>query len=415
MLKNFWYAVEFSHAVTNKPMQMVCLGQKFVLWRDTNGKVNCLSDLCVHRGGALSGGWLAGDSIVCPYHGWEYDGEGNCLKIPAHPQRGIPKKARVDSYPTQERYGLIWAFLGDLPEDQRPPIPDVPELENPNYRKVYGEYWWPVNYERAIENAMDPSHAAYVHGNRFGNLDKPEVADFEVQTTPWQGLAEIALYPPVSGLKGPWKRLLKKTDAAKQKDVYTQTKAGYFLPNMNILHVPLPIGNMYLFDINVPINEKLTRSMFIACRDFAKHKMFDKDTLRRTHYIFKQDDDVISRQRPEMVPFNLSDEMHVRSDALQVSYRRRRNELIEDGWGIDMHQIVGDGPRDIAYVIPSPARRNNPELERAWVHKEADSAKALGKAENHDKEATAGGQAQFEMEDNESQSAASETQHEVTA
>jgi len=67
------------------------------------------------------------------------------------------------------------------------------------------------------------------------------------------------------------------------------------------------------------------------------------------------------------------------SDALQVAYRRRRAELIDQGWGVDMHQIVGNGPRDVAVVIPSPARKNNPELAHAWVHKEVESAKLLGK------------------------------------
>jgi hypothetical protein len=104
----------------------------------------------------------------------------------------------------------------------------------------------------------------------------------------------------------------------------------------------------------------------------------DKDTHKRIQYIFKQDDDVIRVQRPEMIPYNLSDELPVRSDALQVAYRRRRAELIDQGWGVDMHQIVGDGPRDVAVVIPSPERRNNPELANAWVHKEVQSAQLLG-------------------------------------
>ena len=55
MLKNFWWPVEFSHNVTNKPLEMQALGQRFVLWRDSKGKVACLSDLCVHRGGAAVG------------------------------------------------------------------------------------------------------------------------------------------------------------------------------------------------------------------------------------------------------------------------------------------------------------------------------------------------------------------------
>jgi phenylpropionate dioxygenase-like ring-hydroxylating dioxygenase large terminal subunit len=385
MLKNFWWPIEIAHEVTNKPLSLTALGQKFVLWRDSKGEVHVLSDLCVHRGGSLAGGWLTPDSnsVVCPYHGWEFDGDGACTKIPAHPQRGIPKKARVDSYPVKERYGLVWAFLGDLAEEERPPLPDIPELEDPNYKRVYGSYYWDVNYERALENGMDPSHAPYVHGNRFGNLDKPDVADFEVQTTQWSGLAQIPLYAPVANPKGAWGRLFRRSakddaEAKERGELRLDTKAGYYFPNMNLLSVPLPFGTMYLFDAHVPISENRTRTIYVSLRSFLKGDWADKDTHRRVNYIFKQDDSVIGVQRPELIPFKLSDELPVRSDALQVAYRRRRAELIEKGWGIDMHQIVGDGPRDVAVVIPSPARKNNPELANAWVHKEVQSAQMLG-------------------------------------
>ena len=58
MLKNMWYACEFSKDITTKPKQVHILGQKLVMWRDSKGEVHCLSDLCVHRGGSLAGGWL---------------------------------------------------------------------------------------------------------------------------------------------------------------------------------------------------------------------------------------------------------------------------------------------------------------------------------------------------------------------
>ena len=148
---------------------------------------------------------------------------------------------------------------------------------------------------------------------------------------------------------------------------------------------------MILVDANVPVGPNQTRSLYIAMRDFFKGDWADKDAHKRVAYIFKQDDDVISKQRPELLPYDLSDEMHVRSDALQVAYRRRRNELIDAGWGIDVHQIVGDGPRDTAVVIPSPARREIPELARAWTHKEVQSWQARGKKAGH-----AGGSSEYE-------------------
>ena len=150
MLKNFWWPLEFSHVVQNKPIRVTALEQEFVLYRTPDGVAHVLSDLCVHRGGALSDGWMQGDCIVCPYHGWEYKADGSCVKIPAHPDLPVPKKARVDSYPTVEKYGYIWAFLGDIPESERPPLPELPYFDDPQFKVVRGTFEWPVYYERAL-------------------------------------------------------------------------------------------------------------------------------------------------------------------------------------------------------------------------------------------------------------------------
>ena len=402
MLKNLWWPVEFSSNVVDRPLSLQALGQYFVLFRDSKGQVNCLSDLCVHRGGPLSEGWLTDDkdSVVCPYHGWEFGGDGQCTKIPAQPQRNIPAKARVDSYPVVEKYGYVWAFLGDLPEEERPPIPDIPELDDPQFKRVEGSYYWKVNYERAMENGMDGSHAAFVHGSRFGNIKDPSVPDFDVTTTPWSGLSTIPLKAPPKNLGGLWGKLFKfkyKKEVG-EGPVLTHVKAGYFLPNINVLYVPLPIGNMVLIDAHVPVDENHTRSMYIGLRDFIKAEWADKDTHKRIQDIFKQDDSVLKKQRPEILPYQLSDELHIRSDILQTTYRRRRNELLDQGWGIDMHQIVGDGPRDVAVVIPSPARKNNPELANAWVHKEVNSKVILGGSKAATA-ANAGGKTAYEIEE----------------
>ena len=402
MLKNLWWPVEFSSNVVDRPLSLKALGQYFVLFRDSKGQVNCLSDLCVHRGGPLSEGWLTDDkdSLVCPYHGWEFGGDGQCTKIPAQPQRNIPTKARVDSYPVVEKYGYVWAFLGDLPEEERPPIPDIPELDDPQFKRVEGSYYWKVNYERALENGMDGSHAAFDHGSRFGNIKDPSVPDFDVTTTPWSGLSTIPLKAPPKNLGGLWGKLFKFKYKKEVGDgpVLTHVKAGYFLPNINVLYVPLPIGNMVLIDAHVPVDENHTRSMYIGLRDFIKAEWADKDTHKRIQDIFKQDDSVLKKQRPEILPYQLSDELHIRSDILQTTYRRRRNELLDQGWGIDMHQIVGDGPRDVAVVIPSPARKNNPELANAWVHKEVNSKVILG-GSKVETAANAGGRTAYEIEE----------------
>lgn len=84
MLKNFWYACEFSTAVTNQPKQIRMLNQRFVLYRNSQGQVVALKDQCSHRGAALSLGWVEDGCIRCPYHGWKFQADGRCIDIPAN-------------------------------------------------------------------------------------------------------------------------------------------------------------------------------------------------------------------------------------------------------------------------------------------------------------------------------------------
>ncbi len=370
MLKNFWYAVAFIEEITDKPTRLTVLGQELVLFRQKrSGKVIAMSDLCVHRGGALSGGWQDDKGcLVCPYHGWEYDADGKVVRVPANqPGRPIPKKARVDSYPVQEKYHFVWVFLGDLPEDERPPIPDWDEhFNNPDLAYVHGEFLWQANYERVLENGVDIAHTPWVHGGAFGNRDKPEVEEYEPTITPWSAEATTKQNPPKKNVKG-IKKLIYRKEA---KDVLTTT--AWYMPNLIKLHVRLPIGELVIYDTNIPIDENTTLTKWIAFRTFFTGRWADFDAKRRTHEIFLQDQVVVENQRPELLPADLSAELPMRSDAMSIAYRRRRAELIEMGWGIETDRFVGSGPRTEATVIPSPARREG-DFSRAWVMKEVPS------------------------------------------
>ncbi len=365
MLKNFWYAVEFGDKVGRRPAKVTCLGQDFVLYRTRRGEVVCLSDLCVHRGGALSMGTVKGDTVACPYHGWEYEPGGACVRIPANPPgRGIPGKARVDSYPTVERYGMVWAFLGDLPEEERPPIPHIPEHGDPAFHAVHVEMEFAANYERTLENVVDSAHIPFVHGTTFGDPDRPEIPDYTITLDDWSAVADIRLSsaPP----RGLWGVLARHRSRPEQVTVTN----GWYLPNMVKIHIRLPFGDMILYDFNIPISQDRTLVKILGFRNFLTGRWADGNARGRIERILLQDRPVVESQRPELLPFDLSDELHLRSDALQVAYRRRRAQLIERGWWVDGDDVVtGDGPRRTATVIPSPARRDDPELARAWVHK----------------------------------------------
>src|SRR3546814_8078941 len=98
MLINNWYvASEASEVVMGSPRKVRMLGFDFVLFRDGTGRVACLSDVCIHRGASLSKGRCEGDRVACPFHGWEFDGEGRCQKIPALGDTKVPKRGRIRS------------------------------------------------------------------------------------------------------------------------------------------------------------------------------------------------------------------------------------------------------------------------------------------------------------------------------
>jgi len=135
-----WHPVAFASEVTDRPVHTDLLGEPLVVWRGAGGAPRVMSDLCVHRGTALSLGWVQGDELVCAYHGWRYGADGRCVAIPQKQDPAVvPAKARVRSLRAQERYGLIWAAL----EQPRWPLPEVPELESSDWLIVAaGPYRW---------------------------------------------------------------------------------------------------------------------------------------------------------------------------------------------------------------------------------------------------------------------------------
>ncbi|TFG82995.1 MAG: aromatic ring-hydroxylating dioxygenase subunit alpha, partial [Chromatiales bacterium] len=166
MYMNFWYPVAACSEVTNEaPLPVRILSMDFVAFRDGAGHPHVLSDTCIHRGGSLGYGKVKGDCVQCPYHGWQYNGAGRCVLMPAlGATETPPARAKVDSYPVQERYGILFAFLGDLPESERPPLFEIPEYAAEDWRanklKVFEVDFY---YERSVENALDPAHNEFVH------------------------------------------------------------------------------------------------------------------------------------------------------------------------------------------------------------------------------------------------------------
>ena len=371
LIKNQWYAVEFGPVVAEAPVGVPVHGHDLVLYRTSDGVVHAQSDLCVHRGGALSRGRIADDCIECPYHGWRYDGEGRCVRIPANrPDVPIPRKARIDTYPCVERYGFVWVFLGDASEAERPPLPvldgldDTTEARREGSRAVRGTFEWQANYDRVLENAFDIAHTPFVHAGSFGNPAKPEIQDYEVEQSVENGhltavTATVDLDPPPP--RGRWAKVYRTQ--GERPPVRTTT--GFYPPNVSLLVVRPPLGEIRIYTAAVPIDEHTTVSKFWMFRNFLTGRWADRDSIARTLKIFLQDQVTVESQRPELLPFDLAAELHVKSDSIQLAYRRWRQDCLDRGLGLA--QPSDEEARRRAAVIPSPARAADADMAGAWV------------------------------------------------
>ena len=181
-----WHPVAYGDSLSSdKPLGVTLLDEPIVLWRTKNesdgideGPV-AMKDVCIHRGTALSLGSLDAENLVCAYHGWRYDRTGACVHIPQTEKPTVPRKARVPAYHCQERYGLIWVALGEPAYE----LPDVPELEDGNWKIVNtGPFTWKADASRQVENFTDFGHFPWVHPGLLGDIERPVVADYTVDT-----------------------------------------------------------------------------------------------------------------------------------------------------------------------------------------------------------------------------------------
>ena len=166
--RNMWWVAAYSDEVTNKPISRWLLETPVVLYRLEDGTPAALYDRCPHRWAPLSEGHVCGSKIICPYHGMEFDTNGNCTKAPT--QTMMPKTAQIPAYPVREAGAFVWIWMGDPDAiDQEPP--DVGYQTDKNWSFITGYMEVAANWILIRENVMDLTHIAFLHKNTFKQDD----------------------------------------------------------------------------------------------------------------------------------------------------------------------------------------------------------------------------------------------------
>ncbi|MSQ71108.1 MAG: hypothetical protein EXR27_07435 [Betaproteobacteria bacterium] len=173
-IKEYWYPALRDSKVGTKPVGLKIMGEDLVFFRGESGEVAALANGCPHRGGSLMHGdcHYAG-TVACPYHGWVFNEEGECLAVLSEgPGSPIPGTARARKFPTRTVRGMVFIWMGEgKPVAIEEDIP--PEFFEGEETMVFTvERQWPVNWRVALENSLD-SHVMYVHRDSFLQLKEP--------------------------------------------------------------------------------------------------------------------------------------------------------------------------------------------------------------------------------------------------
>jgi vanillate O-demethylase monooxygenase subunit len=162
-----WYVAAWSHEVGRMPARRVICERPVVLYRRADGGAVALADRCAHRGYPLSAGTVNGDAIVCGYHGFEFEPDGACSRIPA--QEIIPPRARVASYALVEKDGWIWVWLGDQDRADPQRVPDTHFMSDPGWVTVTHSFPFECRAELIHDNLLDLTHESFIHTSTVGD------------------------------------------------------------------------------------------------------------------------------------------------------------------------------------------------------------------------------------------------------
>jgi 3-ketosteroid 9alpha-monooxygenase subunit A len=170
-----WFHIGWSGEIPPggvKPLRY--FGQELVAFRAETGELSVLDAHCRHLGAHLGyDSHVRGDCVVCPYHGWQWDGTGRNRLVPYQEN---PTRALMRSWPVAECNGLIWmwhdpaggpprggydypdvfAVFDSAPAAEADFYPCYPQsvIEKPNE---------PIHPQLVLENSADCAHFKFTH------------------------------------------------------------------------------------------------------------------------------------------------------------------------------------------------------------------------------------------------------------
>jgi nitrite reductase/ring-hydroxylating ferredoxin subunit len=179
--KEQWYALTFASHVLNpsqtaEVVPAAVFGHPLVLWRSQDdGPIHCADDVCPHRAAALSEGRIRDGKLECYYHGWQFDSQGSCTRIPQLATgASIPKAACLRTRTCRIAEGIVWVWMGDDDNEPTKPVPMQNDMLDPVTGQRKGfivnnfQIDLPYDHSYLVENLLDPAHIDISHDRTPG-------------------------------------------------------------------------------------------------------------------------------------------------------------------------------------------------------------------------------------------------------
>lgn len=242
--RRWWYPACRSDDLRRGPVGISLMDTPLVVFRDGAGRAAALLDRCPHRNVPLSMGRVHSDGrLECAYHGWRFDGSGQCGGIPglddsaaAAPVRGVP------SWPAREEDGFVWVWADPDSDPARGPFA-LPALAGPGAGETVFTYDLDCTMHAAIENALDVPHTAFLHRGIFRGNDTRELTAVRTDVSDGvevQYLGEPVGFGPIKARAGSertfdhWDRFFLPCVAQVEYRI-----EGWLRITNSILHLPL--------------------------------------------------------------------------------------------------------------------------------------------------------------------------------
>ncbi|MCU1373832.1 MAG: hypothetical protein JWO68_1118 [Actinomycetia bacterium] len=319
-LRDYWYPIAYEGEVGTEPRSFRMFGEQYVVWRPAAGEAPHGSlDECPHRSSRLSQGWVVDGCIVCPYHGWRFDGDGACVEIPANdPDLPVPSRARVRSVAVTERYGLVWACVGEPAHD----LPFLPEAEDEGYVLIHELMEeWSASAPRIIDNALDVSHVAWVHKDSVGSAANPRLSDFTVER---EGHVLRFSVSYVAAVNEQQKQNLGITSDLTRRTTHAELVQPLIF--RGVLEYEENGLRHVLYKTATPVDDRTTLfCQFIARSDRPSPEI--REQIAEVDRIVQSEDKRLLEAVNPDFPIDATSELHTRSDRMTLEYRRVLGDL----------------------------------------------------------------------------------------